>query len=325
MTVTTGPLAKPGDAFEIHRAAQEHSQPDVPVMSREAFLAMLLNPWPGRAYERYLGYRDGTPVGYLEMAMPTADNLANVEVELMVHPSARRHGVGRALLDLAVERARARGRKNLIASSSHRRPDGAAFARAAGAIPGLEEVRSRLDVRTVGQARLDALLAEAWRHADGYRLMRWTGVPPDEIIDDVAYLDGRFNTDAPTGDLAVEPEKLDADRIRQGELNRSRRGSTSFNTGVLHGDRLVAFTVLAGRDAVPRHLWQNITLVDPPHRGHRLGLLIKIANLAYAREARPEVETIDTFNAAENDHMLRINREIGFTPVDSITEWQLTV
>jgi GNAT superfamily N-acetyltransferase len=325
MTVSTGPLVAPGDAYEIYRAAHEHSQPDVPGMSREAFLAALLHPWPGRAYERYLGRLDGAPVGYLALAMPQEDNLANVDVELTVHPRARRHGVGRALLDLAVARARAEGRKHLIASSSRRHPDGSAFAREAGAIPGLEEIRSRLDVRAVDQARLDALAAGARRHADGYRLIRWTGVPPDEIIDDVAYLEGRLNTDAPTGDLAVEAEKMDAERIREDELSRSRRGSTSFHTGALHGDRLVAWTALAGRDAVPHHLWQNITLVDPPHRGHRLGLLIKIDNLAFVREARPEAEVIDTFNAAENEHMLRINREMGFVPVDSIIQWQLSL
>jgi hypothetical protein len=35
-------------------------------------------------------------------------------------------------------------------------------------------------VRTLDQARLDAMPADAWSHADGYRLMRWTGSPTNE-------------------------------------------------------------------------------------------------------------------------------------------------
>jgi hypothetical protein len=34
---------------------------------------------------------------------------------------------------------------------------------------------------------------------------------------------------------------------------------------------------------------------------------------------------LDTFNAASNVHMLRINRAMGFREVESVIEWQLTV
>jgi hypothetical protein len=42
------------------------------------------------------------------------------------------------------------------------------------------------------------------------------------------------------------------------------------------------------------------------HRGHRLGLIIKIENLRYARQHRPGLRAIDTFNASANEHMLDI-------------------
>ncbi len=37
----------------------------------------------------------------------------------------------------------------------------------------LSETRSRLDVAAADGGRLDALLAEAWTHATGYRFGRW--------------------------------------------------------------------------------------------------------------------------------------------------------
>jgi GNAT superfamily N-acetyltransferase len=325
MNLSVVPVVSFDDAYETYRACAEHDKPDLPPLSREGFVARQTNPWPGADLEHYLGWVDGVPVGYVEMELPKLDNLDNVNIDLSVRPADRRQGVGRALLDRVVERTRALGRKNVIGPVMSRHPDGSLFAAAVAAKPGLEEVRSRLDLPGIDQARLDAMLVDAWRHADGYHLIQWTGVPPEEIIDDVAYLDGRLNADAPTGDLAWEPEKVDAAKVREGELSRARRGRLAYNCGAMHGDRLVAWTMIAGDADQPSHAWQNITLVDPQHRGHRLGTLVKLANLAHVRSLRPGLEIIDTFNAASNEQMLRINRAIGFRPRDSVTYWQMTV
>lgn len=37
------------------------------------------------------------------------------------------------------------------------------------------------------------------------------------------------------------------------------------------------------------------------------------------------MRAIDTFNAAENAHMVRINEQLGFRPVDGWTDWQLAL
>jgi GNAT superfamily N-acetyltransferase len=248
-----------------------------------------------------------------------------VNVELSVLPSARRQGVGRALHALAVARTRALGRSYLIGPTVQRHPDGAAFATAMGAAAGLEELRSRLDVRALDPDRVESLLAEAWTHADGYQLLQWTGVPPEEIIEDVAHLDSRLSVDAPVGDLAWEPEKVDREKVRQAELSRIARGRMSYNTGALRDGRLVAWTAIAGPVDEPAQAWQNITLVDPGHRGRRLGLIVKLANLEHVRKLRPGLEVIDTFNAATNEHMLAINRTMGFRVVESVLQWQQTV
>ena len=73
------------------------------------------------------------------------------------------------------------------------------------------------------------------------------------------------------------------------------------------------------------HAFQQITIVDPDHRGHRLGTIAKIENLRYAMSHEPALRIIDTWNAAVNDHMISINEAIGFRPVDSWNNWQLTL
>jgi RimJ/RimL family protein N-acetyltransferase len=57
---------------------------------------------------------------------------------------------------------------------------------------------------------------------------------------------------------------------------------------------------------------QGLTAVTRPHRGHRLGLLLKTAMLDWLAEAEPAIERIDTGNASANDHMIAINDALGF-------------
>ena len=322
MTLLSEPVASPDEVYEIERACAEHDRPDTPAVSRSAFAAGLATPPAGYRAEHHVARLDGVPVGYLELLFPQADNLGNVEVELMVLPSARRRGVGRALHAVAVERARADGRVRLLGLSVQRHPDGSAFAATIGAKAVHEELRSRLDLRTCDQDRLDALLAEAWRKATGYRLMQWTGVPPDAIIDEVAALDSTFMDEAPTGDLEWEAERIDADRVRAAEERQAGRGRITFHTAALYRDHVVGWTLLnCAADGDP-FAKQNVTLVAPGHRGHRLGQLVKLANLARARTHYPGLQVIDTFNAASNEHMLRINREMGYRAVESRIFWQ---
>jgi len=315
------PLSDAQTAFEIYRAAIEADTPDLPLGSLEAFAARQRWPWPGNATEFHLATLDGVPAGYVELGLPQLDNLGSVNVQLFVHPGHRRRGVGRALHAFTVDRARALGREHVIAPTTDRGPAGAAFATAMGAKPGLAEIRSRLDVGTVD---LDRLSAPA---AAGYRLVQWVSVAPEEYLDDLAYLEGRLNEDAPSGDLAREAEKVDADRFRAVEEAMRIRGRTAFHTGVVHEacGRLVGSTMIAVAADAPWHGWQNITIVGPGHRGHRLGLLIKIENLRHTLRRSPELRAIDTFNAAENTHMLGINRTMGFREVDAWTQWQQSV
>ena len=58
------------------------------------------------------------------------------------------------------------------------------------------------------------------------------------------------------------------------------------------------------------------------HRGHRLGMLIKAANLRLLRAESPRTRWLNTWNATSNTYMISINEALGFRPVDSWGEWQ---
>ncbi|MBX6358269.1 MAG: GNAT family N-acetyltransferase [Micromonosporaceae bacterium] len=319
-------------AFQIVGAAVAADLPDMPAPCWESFRGTMTHPWPGQPTRHFLARVDGVAAGYLELTLPDLDNTENATVEVWVHPQFRRRGVGRLLFDRAAAVARQEGRKRLIGDSPAALPGGVArtdagnqFARSLGAKPALTEVRRRLDLATVDEEVLAEQLAEAWLHADGYSLVWWRDVVPGEYIDDVAYLDSRLVKDAPMGELAWEPEVIDRRRIRAFEAASRARKRRRYNTGVRHNatGRVVAFTTLDVEHCPADHAWQQVTIVEPQHRGHRLGTVVKIENLRYARVHEPALRLIDTWNAAENPHMIAINEQIGFRPVDSWINWQL--
>ncbi|WP_431892243.1 N-acetyltransferase family protein [Micromonospora haikouensis] len=321
-------------AYGIRAAADQADVPDFPPLCRRRFEAAIRHPMPGNVPVWALARLDGAPAGYLALDLPQLDNTDNATVDLLVHPTHRRRGVGRALHAHGVELLRERGRKRVIGATVAALPGGparggagGAFAAATGARAVLAEVRRRLDTTRLDHAALDAALADARSRAAGYRTVRWQGAAPQELVADVAHLDGRLMADAPLGEMEWEPERVDVERIRGVERALDARGRRRYHHGAVHAasGRLVAWTTIDVGPNVPWHAWQQITIVDPAHRGHRLGLLVKVENLRYALAHEPGLRAVDTFNAQANTYMITINEALGFRPVDAWTDWQLTL
>ena len=57
---------------------------------------------------------------------------------------------------------------------------------------------------------------------------------------------------------------------------------------------------------------QGITAVTRPHRGHRLGLLIKAVMHEWLTAAEPRLERIATTNAEVNSYMIAVNETLGY-------------
>jgi RimJ/RimL family protein N-acetyltransferase len=128
------------------------------------------------------------------------------------------------------------------------------------------------------------------------------------------------------GELDLEPERVTPDRIRERERAMAQRRRETVHTGAVHeaSGRLVAWTTICLDRALDNgQALQFITLVDPDHRGHRLGTIVKIENLRYAQSLDPKLSRITTWNAAANGYMIRINEALGFRPAYGQMEWQL--
>ena len=62
-----------------------------------------------------------------------------------------------------------------------------------------------------------------------------------------------------------------------------------------------------------------------PHRGHRLGLLLKLAMLDLLAAREPQLTRLITGNDDGNDHMIAINKQLGFRLLDRWPWWEFDV
>jgi GNAT superfamily N-acetyltransferase len=316
------------DWFAVLTAAQAHDVPTDPPPCWVEHRARLVATDPGCTETAWLARSGaGEAVGVAVLALPTLDNPDVALAELVVVPRHRRRGVGRRLLHRLGDAARAAGRARLIIEAREPLDEpgpAPAFLTAAGGRKALADQRRRLTLPPTDPARLDALGAQARAAAAGYDLVGWTGDTPPEWLGDLAVLKARMSTDVPLDDLNYGPEHYDADRLMAIDAARRARGVRRTVTAARAPDgRLVAYTDIFQTTSVAWYANQGDTIVEPAHRGHRLGMLVKLANLDRVRRQSPALKVIDTYNADSNPWMVSINEAMGYRPYDRLGEWEL--
>lgn len=130
-------------------------------------------------------------------------------------------------------------------------------------------------------------------------------------------------TEAPQGELDIEAEVWDADRVRFREDHARAQGRSGWNTVAIAPDGTVAGSTelhLSGHD--PVNAMQSGTLVAPAHRGHRLGLALKVRNHLELQRSHAERRVVHTWNAEQNTAMNAVNERLGFRPVETCEDWQ---
>lgn len=239
-----------------------------------------------------------------------------------VDPARRRAGVGRALAGALAGEARAEGRTGItleVAEGS----DAEAISRAAGFRPDIVMEQNRTDPRSIPSA-----LLEGWRAAGeaaaGYSLVAYdVPVPSEALAEDFIHARHVMN-DAPRWEGEAEATYT-VEELHAVEAASLAAHQDWWNVGVRHdaSGELVGITELYLPRARPWFVFQGDTGVDPAHRGHGLGAWMKAVNHLRLRDARPDVEVVQTWNADSNEPMLRINRALGFEPVQRYQGWFL--
>lgn len=291
---------------------------------------LLTEPSPRRIYRAFSGLEGDRVVATGWLQQNKLDNQDKLFVMPRVVPGEEGRGLGTTMLEHLESLARDAGAAYL--NSSTRWPyDGGAegegtrqmtFARRHGYELGLVGIERRVRL-PVADAQLDALGAQAAAHHDGYRLISWVGRIPDDLVEQWAVITASLTTEAPVGDLVAEPVTPSVEAVRAEEEQNGPMGVTSYKTVAMAPDgTLAAFTEINTCTFDPGLAFQNGTLVRRAHRGRRLGLAVKVANLRQLQAGYPEGQTLITDNAEVNEHMIAINEALGFFCFERIGELQ---
>jgi GNAT superfamily N-acetyltransferase len=305
--------------YDVLVAAHEADEAVWPAQSAETFRLGLAEAGRSRdPSEVWLvpGPDAGSVAGWVQVSLPQWDNRDRAWVNPVVAPGFRRRGIGTELLRHAAARVTAHGR-SAIDSEALNQSAGAAFAEAAGATALLTEAVRVLDLRKAPVGEFARLRATAAERASGYRVVTWTGVTPEEYVDQIAGLLSAMN-DAPAA-AEWEDERWDANRVRERWDGWTRVSpSHAYLVAALHEatGEMAALTQVRVDPAVPTWGNQGLTVVTRPHRGHRLGLLIKAAMLEWLADAEPALERIGTGNEPSNHYMIAVNETLGYELVE---------
>jgi len=327
-------VAGPGSAFdrwyEVYRAAEEAGRPYARPWLHHELLASLTTSSVGERIRVFLGTVDDAAVAAGAVEYSTADNLDAALVEVQVLAERRRRGYGTLMLDHLLEVVAELGRTIVTAETSYpydaprdgSGSAGAEFLRARGFEFGLGDIQRIVDVPTAA-AMVPELLAEAAPAYAGYRLVSFSGPVPDDFVASYAALVASLPSEVPSGELTVHQRSADVQVLRVSEELLGRQRRRSIRTVALDGDGDVAgYTSIVVPANESRIAYQWGTLVAREHRGHRLGLALKAANLELLVREEPEVDTVVTYNAQVNDHMVAINDRFGFRPVERLGEFE---
>src|SRR5699024_4697358 len=151
----------------------------------------------------------------------------------------------------------------------------------------------------IEEGLLDELQAEADEKLGDYRVELWDDGVPEEQLEAYGRLMRQLDLDEPDEEVEYEVPEYTPDRVRLAIRRKQEMGIRPILAVAVAPDgSFVGNSEVHVHQAPGSSLaWQENTLVMPEHRGHRLGLALKVATHRLLRERAPEVTALATFNS----------------------------
>jgi GNAT superfamily N-acetyltransferase len=313
-------------AFEVLCRAEELGREDAPHWTRDSFFGYARSHDSGERRETRVGYVDGELVAFGGLELSLLDNTDKGWVEVRVDPDHRRRGYGRAMMEHLVAIADADGRTQLMSEAKvpidevETHPY-SQFLKSLGFIHANVEL-VRYQTLPVDDAVIQGWVDQAAERHDGYKIETYGDDLPAELIPPLCTLYGQLAVDAPTGEVDFEEEVMTPERFAERQERVKAMGRTILESLAIAPDGTVAAqsTLSVPVDADP-DVWQWGTFVHRQHRGHRLGLAVKAANLRALQTQFPDKRRVVTQNGETNDFMVSINVLMGFELVEASAEF----
>jgi RimJ/RimL family protein N-acetyltransferase len=312
----------------MHAAATAEN-PDRPVWTEQVMIGHLREPTKDMLVEPWAVFDDSessTLLGGGLVFFPQLDNLDKAYCGVEIAPQHQRRGAGGAIVEHLIERSKAHGRTTILLESQfafERREDHGyrRFAERHGFRLASVEICRRMPL-PVPEEQIQAWIDEAAPHHTDYRIETFEEIP-DDLLPSVCYVVNQLALDAPTGDIEFEAEQITPEIRREFDARFKKSGGSKLETVAIDtSGQAVAVTTIGIMDEEDDKVHQWATIVNREHRGHRLGLAVKAANLRAVQRAYPERTVVYTTNSEHNDNMVAINEKMGFVPVELFVEFQ---
>lgn len=305
-----------------HAATAERPGKPWPVWEQSRLALPADNPERGITLVGAIDGREMVGAGLLTRTLK--ENLHTAMAFAYVRPDRTREGIGRRLVEELEVVALGDGRTT-VQSEAYLPPRGSGtaeqFARAMG-----YDVASRESIKelilTDFVERRDALAASA-PVPEGYRIITFDTVCPEEHVASFGRLLGMLMSEVPLGELDLEASEWSPERIRAAEQRQVDTGRHVQTAMAIAPDGAVAgVSDVRVDDSDPLHGQVGITIVDPAHRGRRLGLALKLATHDLVVATYPDLVSVDTSNAEVNTWMNAVNEALGYRTIETLLELQ---
>jgi len=175
----------------------------------------------------------------------------------------------------------------------------------------------------VSNSLLGSLATQARTRHGGYELRTVIGPIPSDLAQGYCDVHNRLTLDAPGGELQVEQSRRTPQILADQDDEIRERGRTRVTAlGLDTTETVVALTCAVVAATGEPHVDQWATIVRPDHRGHGLGIAIKVAQIRSIQQRFPDKRFITTTNAETNAHMVAINEALGFEQYALVGEFQ---
>ena len=233
-------------------------------------------------------------------------------VELLVHPAARRSGLGHEMLATAAQRVYHEGFSS-VGRRGGRRHARASLLRVGRLRPGIRGDAQRAATRHCGlvvpgrDGRAASAPATGWSSSPAGR--------PTSCIEPYAKAKAEVR-ELDDGDLDLRPSSYDPQRLRDSLDCLHRRGMKPYIVLAIHEKTgaVAGLTEVVVPAQHPTRADQYDTIVVQDHRGYGIDRAIKARMLFELRSAEPKLTEVQTWNAQANESMLKVNAELGFQP-----------
>ena len=309
------------ERWELNRRAELVGREGAPFWGFEEFCGAMRSRDSGERRQLFGAHDGGRLVATAALWSPLLDNTDKCGIDVDVDPPAQRRGVGRTLVAEVEGVAAADDRRIILGGAKvpvggQETHGSVLFAAACGYEVANVDVVRHLDL-PVDDATIQGWVDEAAPAHDGYLIETLVDHVPEDLRTSLGGLMGQLIVDAPTGTVDYEEESVTPQRLEERQEMIRAMGRSLFETVALAADReVVAHSTLVVPLEGSTDVYQWGTFVGRGHRGHRLGLATKAANLRAVQQAHPGLRRVTTENAETNEFMVSINERMGFVPVE---------